>query len=95
MKKWLINYKGHKIEVENGLSQERLFVDGELQDELFGLGFRSRLYGKIRNDGVGTDIKVALGGWWRVHCRIFVDNKLIFHSKPDMVALDAMQKQIG
>ena len=80
MKKWDIKYKGHDIRVENGwLSGERLYVDGELQDEQVGFGLRSRLYGKVKeNEGAGEDIKVSLGGWFTINCRIFIDGKLIF-----------------
>lgn len=83
-KTWETSYKGHTLRVENSFSTERLFVDNELQDELFGFGFRSVLFGKFRDgDNAGAEVKVSLGGWWRVHCRIFVDNYLVFHSKPD------------
>lgn len=80
MKKWNLKYKGHDIRVENGwISGERLFVDDELQDEQVGFGFRSRLYGKIKeNEGISEDIKVSLGGWFTVSCRIFINGKLIF-----------------
>jgi len=80
MKKWDIKYKDHDIRVENGwFSGERLYVDGELQDEQVGFGFRSRLYGKIKNhEGAGEDIKVSLGGWSTINCRIFINGKLIF-----------------
>lgn len=72
------------IKSRNCISTERLIVDNELQDELFGFGFRSVLFGKFRDgDNVGAEVKVSLGGWWRVHCRVFVDNYLVFHSKSD------------
>ena len=79
MKTWHIKHKGHEICVENGwLSGERLIVDGEMQDEQKGFAFRSRLWGKIRSgDGTGEIIKVTLGGWCGVACRVFVDDKLI------------------
>lgn len=91
MKKWEIQHKGHTIRVESSVSNERLFVDDELQDEYFGLGVRSRLYGIIRKgDGYGEQVKVALGGGWFVQCRIFVDHHLVFHSKPDQIASSAI-----
>ena len=75
----IANYKGHEIRVENGwTSGERLFVDGVMQDEQLGFGFRSRLWGKIGDgDGLGETIKVSLGGWTSIDCRIFVDDKLL------------------
>ena len=74
MKKWELNYSGNVIVVENGSGGEKLFVNGELQDEQIGLAFRSRLWGKL---STGETIKVSLGGWFRIHCSIFVDNKLV------------------
>ncbi len=60
MKTWETRYKGHTIRVENSFV-ERLFVDGELQDEHGTLGLRSRLHGKIRDgDGAGDAILVSL-----------------------------------
>ena len=79
MKTWTTQYKGPEIKVENGwFSGERLFVDGEMQDEHKGMGFRSKLWGKIpEGDGSGEVIKVSLGGWFVMNCRIFIDDKLI------------------
>ena len=98
MKKWETSYCGHTITVENGISKERLYVDGELQHENFGIGFRSELHGVIRNDNTNDQpIKVLLGGGWSVQCRIFVDHRLVFHSKSDdaaKVAIDKNQKEI-
>ncbi len=92
MKSWEVRYKGHQIRVENTLSHERLFVDGEFQDEQFGMGLRSRLFGKIRSaDGAGEKVRVSLGGWF-VQCRIFADDHLIYHSKPDGTASQAISE---
>ena len=79
MKTWHFQHKGHNIEITNGLSGERLIVDGELQDERIGPGSRSRLYGKIRSgDGEGEKIKVSLGGWFSISCIALVDDKEVF-----------------
>lgn len=81
MKAWKTNYNGHEIRVENRVCSERLLVDGELQDEQIGWAMRSRLSGKVRNGEAGdTPIKVSLGGWFLIQCRIFVDDKLLFSS---------------
>ncbi len=79
MKTWNIKHKGHEIRVENGwFSGERLIVDGETQDEHKGFGVRSRLWGKIKSgDGTGQTVKVSLGGWFVIGCRIFIDDTLI------------------
>lgn len=93
MTAWNVEFKGRLIRVENGISRNRLFVDGELQDEYFGFGFRSRLYGAIREvDGIRKPIRVALGGHFRVHCRIFVDDRIVFHSSPDRIASEAIER---
>ncbi|PIC99630.1 MULTISPECIES: hypothetical protein [unclassified Sporosarcina] len=72
-------YEGHRIQVENRwFSGEKLYVDGELQDENLGVAFRGTLNGRIRNKGNGSkSIKVALGGFFSVHCKVFVDNILV------------------
>jgi hypothetical protein len=74
------SYKGHQVRVENGwLSGERLIVDGETQDEQLGYAVRSRLWGRIRNaDGTAEVVKVSLGGWCGVSCRIFIDDRLVY-----------------
>jgi hypothetical protein len=80
MKKiWKVDYKGHKITVENTwFNGERLFVDGELQDEEIGFGVRAKLFGRIKSgEGAGESIKVSIGAWFNVDCRIFIDEKLV------------------
>ena len=70
-------HKDHHIRVENGwFSGEKLYIDDELQDQNIGLGFRARLTGELK-DGKGM-VKVSIGGNFQIHCRIFVDNKLIY-----------------
>jgi len=74
MKKWEATYAGSVITVENSGGGERLYVNGELQDEQIGLATRSRLWGQLPT---GEQVKVSLGGNFTVHCRIFVDHKLV------------------
>lgn len=74
MKKWKLNHGANVIVVENRWSGERLYVDGELQDEQIGFASRARLYGKLNS---GEKIKVSLGGYFAVHCRVFIDDKLV------------------
>jgi len=78
MKKFEVEHGGNAILVENRASGEKLFVNGELQDERVGLSFVARLYGKLPT---GESIKVSLGGVWTIQCRIFIDNKLVFPKK--------------
>lgn len=81
MKVWNVNYKGHVIRVENNWGGERLIVDDQVQDEQIGMALRSRLEGTIKDgDGAGERIKVSLGGWLGISCRIFVDNVAVFTS---------------
>ena len=74
MKKWEINYCGNTITVENRIAGERLYVNGELQDEQIGLAGRSRLWGQLKT---GEIVKVSIGSIFRIHCRIFVNDKLV------------------
>lgn len=72
-------YNGHQIRVENRwFAGEKLYVDGELQDENIGLAFRATLTGKLRIDSnESKNIKVAIGGNFKIQCKIFVDNVLV------------------
>lgn len=74
MKKWEINYCGNTIVVENRNCSERLYVNGDLQDEQIGFASRSRLWGELQT---GEKIKVSIGYIIKMHCRIFVNNKLL------------------
>lgn len=71
-------YNEHEIIVENRwFTGERLYVDGNLQDENLGLGFRATLYGQIRTEDRPKIIKVTVGGNFQINCKIFVDNEVI------------------
>lgn len=72
-------YDGHKIQVENRwFAGEKLYVDGKLQDENIGLALRAMLTGNVRVDvNESKCIKVAIGGFFNIHCKIFIDNVLI------------------
>lgn len=74
MKIWETKYNGNTIRVENAWSGEKLFVNGQLQDKQMGIATRSRLWGELPT---GEAIKVSLGGHLKIHCLIFIDNKLI------------------
>lgn len=72
-------YDGHHIQVENRwFAGEKLYVDGELQDENIGLALRGTLNGKVRtNNNEFKSIKVTLGGFFSIQCEIFIDNALV------------------
>ena len=73
-----VMYNGHHIQVENRwFSGEKLYIDGQLQDENLGLSMRANLYGQLKNK---NRIKVSIGGVFKINCTIFVDNTLIYQS---------------
>lgn len=74
MKVWQVRYNGNDIRVENRSFGEKLYVNGELQDEQIGFASRVRLWGNLPT---GEIIKVSLGSVLITHCIIFIDNKLI------------------
>lgn len=77
MKEFEVMYKGQRIQVENRwFGGEKLYIDGKLQDENIGLGLRARLTGELKEDR--GKVKVNLGGNFKIRCKIFVDNKLIY-----------------
>lgn len=73
-------YESHDIQVINTwLDGEKLFINGKLQDENLGLAFRATLRGVlIGKDQSPKHIKVSLGGLFTIHCKIFVDNTLVY-----------------
>lgn len=74
-----VMHNGHHIQVENKwFTGEKLYVDGQLQDENLGLGLRGILNGELRSNEGRKSIKVALGGFFKINCRIFVENNLIY-----------------
>ncbi len=75
---WTTNYKNNEIRVENTwFKGERLFVNDTLQDEKFGI-FSSDLTGHIINTkNEKESIKVNLGGFWKVSCRLFINDEKI------------------
>ena len=75
MKVWEKQYNNHTIRIENYWNKEILLVDGEVQDETYGLTSRTKLTGKLPS---GEDIKVNLGGNFSIGCILFVDNKRIY-----------------
>lgn len=46
-----VTYDGHYIQVENTWFRgERLYIDGQLQDENIGLALRATLIGKLKSN---------------------------------------------
>ncbi|MGM0898580.1 MAG: hypothetical protein ACQEV0_11805 [Bacillota bacterium] len=74
--------EGRHIVVENRwFKGEKLFVDGQLQDENLGLSFSGVLNGKLKSMDGSKDIKATIGGFFTIQCKIFIDNELIYSSK--------------
>lgn len=75
-------YNGRHIMVENRWFEgEKLFVDGELQDENLGISFRATLNGRLKSVDGDKNIKVTLGGFFTVQCKVFVENELVYASQ--------------
>ena len=73
---WILKYEDSEIKVVNTwFSGEFLYVNNELQDERFGV-FGSDLTGHvIGKNGERKNIKVNLGGAFKISCRVFIDDK--------------------
>lgn len=79
MKKWKASYKDNKIVVENRISSERLYVNGELQDESIGFfAMRVRLFGSLAS---GEKIKVSIGSRVRTKCMIFINDEFLLRGE--------------
>ena len=77
MSVWQAEYESNVIQITNRSSTAELHVNNELQDERFGL-FVGDLTGHLFDkNGERKDIKVNLGGMFRVGFRLFVDDKKI------------------
>ncbi len=67
---WIANYENNEIKIENTWFRgERLFVNGELQDEKKGV-VTSTLTGKIQDEL----IIVKLGGFFKVKCKLLIND---------------------
>lgn len=73
---WIVKYENSEIRVVNTwFNGEMLYVNNELQDERFGF-LGSNLTGHLINEnGDRKNIKVNLGGAFKIECRVFVDDK--------------------
>lgn len=79
---WTANYDKNEIKIENTwFNGERLFVNGKLQDEKFSL-CSSYLTGHLQTSNDKKKIiKVNLGGYFKINCRLFVDDEKIETTK--------------
>ncbi len=71
---WTVEYEQNVIKVKNENSSVKLYVNDEVQDVFFGMIGAPHLTGKLSN---GKEVKAVVGGDFKIHCAIFVDNKLM------------------
>lgn len=73
---WQASYDLDSIRVENKASSLKLFVNDKLQDVFLGsLSYVPPiLMGKLPG---GKEVRVKVGGDFKMHCYIFVDNECI------------------
>ena len=75
---WTANYDNNEIKIENTwFHGERLFVNGKIQDEKQSM-FSSDLTGHIiTRNGEKALIKAHIGGYFKIVCRLFVDDEKV------------------
>lgn len=76
--KWSLDVDGNNIRIENNANRMELFVNDKLQDvepaAISIINVSARLNGKLPD---GKEIKVVIGGVFKIHIYIFVDNELV------------------
>ena len=77
MSVWQAEYESNVIQITNRWSTGELHVNNELQDDRFGLSAMDLTGHLFDKNSERKDIKVNLGGMFRVECRLFVDDKKI------------------
>lgn len=79
---WTVVYDNNEIKVENTwFNGERLFVNGDLQDQTNGY-FSTNLTGHVINSKNEKEyIKVNLGGFFKIDCLLFINDKKVEISK--------------
>lgn len=77
---WEVKFDSHHIRVESTWTNQKLWVDGVLQDEQLGPNVSSRLFGKVKNEeGEDEKIKVSIGmHLFKRKCRIFIGEQLVY-----------------
>ncbi|MEN8139022.1 MAG: hypothetical protein ABFR62_11390 [Bacteroidota bacterium] len=75
---WLVKYEDSEIKIVNTwFHGEMLFVNNMLQDKRYGLA-GSNLSGHIINkEGKRENIKVNLGGSFKIDCNVFIDDNKV------------------
>lgn len=75
---WTTNYENNEIKIENTwFNGEFLYVNDILQDKTFGT-FSTKLTGHLINQkDERENIKVNLGGFFKVNCQLFINDKKV------------------
>lgn len=71
---WSVIVDGHTVRVINDASEAKLLVDEKVQDIYYGMAGSPVLFGELPDN---TKIKARIGGDFKIHCAIFVDNQLV------------------
>jgi len=76
---WVVEYQGSEIKITNSwFSGEKLYVNNKLQDEKLSFITPSDLTGNLMDSkGEKLAIKANLSGFFKVSCRLFIDNTKI------------------
>ncbi|WP_369753484.1 hypothetical protein [Flavobacterium sp. WC2409] len=76
---WIANYENEEIKITNNwFTGEKLFINNELQDEQLNFITPSTMTGILTTKkGEKFSVKTNLSGFFKVRCRLFVDNKKI------------------
>lgn len=71
---WKYRYGEDIIEVRNDYVTA-LYVNGELQDQKKGIYFSTTLKGMLKS---GERIEASLGGFFKVACKMYVGDNVIY-----------------
>ncbi len=76
---WIAKYEENEIRITNSwLNGEKLYVNNQLQDEQLNYITPSRMAGTLLDkNGQKLKIKTNLSGFFRVSCRLFIDNNKV------------------
>ena len=73
---WCVEVDGNTIMIENKSNTLKLLINDKINDVAFGLvSFGELLTGKLPD---GRKVKARIGGDFKFHCYILVDDELVF-----------------
>ncbi|MFA9456892.1 hypothetical protein ACERJO_08960 [Halalkalibacter sp. AB-rgal2] len=91
---WDLTYENHSLHIVNKYNKEQLFIDGKLVSEStrgqwysWGIPYQT-LKASIEGTNTPIAVKVKLGGWFSLNCKVYINKKLIFKQrlKYDLIA---------